>query len=114
MSPASNLGTKAFRWHRRASHSDFTVCTALGIPVQMSADYKHIIVGGPHSIPAFDRTIPSDWEAVAFPLVAALLTDSCITIQHIDGSGSQGDEAIVEVLQSVGACIECGCGGANR
>ena len=79
---------------------------SLGIPVQMSADYKHIVVGGPHNIAAFDRTIPSDWEAVAFPLVAALLTDSCITIQHIDGSGSQGDEAIVEVLQSVGACID--------
>ena len=79
---------------------------SLGIPVQMSADYKHIVVGGPHSIAAFDRTIPSDWEAVAFPLVAAILTDSCITIQHIDGSGSQGDEAIVAVLQSVGACID--------
>lgn len=79
---------------------------SLGIPVEMSGDYKRIVVGGPHQIPAFDRTIPSDWEAVAFPLVAALLTDSCITIQHIDGSGSQGDEAIVEVLQSVGACVE--------
>lgn len=79
---------------------------SLGIPVEMSDDYKRIVVGGPHQIPAFDRTIPSDWEAVAFPLVAALLTDSCITIQHIDGSGSQGDEAIVQVLQSVGACVE--------
>lgn len=79
---------------------------SLGIPVQMSADYRHIVVGGPQIIPAFDRTIPSDWEAVAFPLVAAILTDSCIAIQHIDGSGSQGDEAIVEVLQSVGACLE--------
>lgn len=79
---------------------------SLGIPVQMSGDYKKILVSGPHSIPAFDRTIPSDWEAVAFPLVAAILTDSCITIQHIDGSGSQGDEAIVQILQSVGACLE--------
>lgn len=79
---------------------------SLDIPVKMSSDYKSIVVDGPHQISAFDRTIPSDWEAVAFPLVAAILTDSCITIQHIDGSGSQGDEAIVEVLQSVGACLE--------
>lgn len=79
---------------------------SLGIPVEMSSDYKKVIVRGPHSIPAFDRTIPSDWEAVAFPLVAAILTDSCITIQHIDGSGSQGDEAIIQVLESVGACLE--------
>ena len=79
---------------------------SVGIAVKMSSDYKHISVTGPHSFPAIDRTIPSDWEAVAFPLVAAILTDSEITIEHIDGSGSQGDEAIVAVLQSVGADIE--------
>lgn len=79
---------------------------SLGIPVEMSKDYRHISVSGPHDFPTFDRTIPSDWEAVAFPLVAALITDSKITIEHIDGSGSQGDEAIVAVLQSVGADIE--------
>ena len=28
---------------------------SLGIPVQMSADYKHIVVGGPHSIPALSK-----------------------------------------------------------
>ena len=37
--PASKLGTKAFRWGRRASHSDFSVCTALGIP-RMGATWK--------------------------------------------------------------------------
>ncbi len=79
---------------------------SLGVPVVMSPDYKHIKVSGPCRICAMDRTIPSDWEAVAFPLVAALLTDSQITIEHIDGSGSQGDQAIVSVLQSVGADIE--------
>lgn len=79
---------------------------SLGVSVQMSKDYKHISVTGPYEFPAIDRTIPSDWEAVAFPLVAALITNSEITIEHIDGSGSQGDEAIVAVLQSVGADIE--------
>lgn len=79
---------------------------SLGIPVRMSGDHRHISVTGPHSFPAMDRTIPSDWEAVAFPLVAALATDSEIAIEHIDGSGSQGDEAVVAVLRSVGGDIE--------
>ncbi|MBO5137677.1 MAG: 3-phosphoshikimate 1-carboxyvinyltransferase [Spirochaetaceae bacterium] len=79
---------------------------SLGIHVDMSSDYKHIKVTGPYSISAMDRTIPSDWEAVAFPLVAALLTDSQIVIENIDGSGSQGDQAIVEILQSIGGDIE--------
>ncbi len=78
---------------------------SVGIPVGMNADFTRISVSGPHLFPAIDRTIPSDWEAVAFPLVAALLTDSSIVIDNIDGSGSQGDEAIVAVLQSVGADI---------
>ena len=55
---------------------------------------------------AFDRAVPSDWEGVAFPLVAALISGSEITIDNVDGSGSQGDDKIVEVLQSVGADID--------
>lgn len=79
---------------------------SLGIPVEMDSECTHISVTGPHLFSSFDRTIPSDWEAVAFPLVAAVLTDSDIVIEHIDGSGSQGDEAIISILQDLGADIE--------
>ena len=79
---------------------------SVGAKVQISPDFKHIEVQGPVKIKAFDTTIPSDWEAVAFPLVAALITNSDITIKDIDGSGTQGDEAIVQVLKSLGADIE--------
>lgn len=78
----------------------------VGTKVTISDDYKHICVKGPVDIKAFNTTIPSDWEAVAFPLIAALMTDSEITIDNIDAGGSQGDSKIVEILQSVGADIE--------
>lgn len=78
---------------------------SFGIPVSMSADYKKIEMTGPFEIKAFDRPIPSDWEAVAFPLIAALISDSCVTINNIDFSGSQGDDAIVDVLKNMGADI---------
>ena len=78
---------------------------SLGVPVNISPDFKTISVQGPVEIKAFDRSVPSDWEGVAFPLIAALITDSKIVIDNIDGSGSQGDDKIVEVLQSVGADI---------
>ena len=78
---------------------------SVGIPASISADFKEISVTGPVQIKAFDRTVPSDWEGVAFPLIAALISGSTIVIDNIDGSGSQGDEKIVEVLQSVGADI---------
>lgn len=78
----------------------------VGVKCSISDDYKHITVQGPVTINAFETTIPSDWEAVAFPLVAALIApDSNIVIEHIDGSGTQGDDAIVDVLRSVGGNI---------
>ena len=79
---------------------------SLGVQVEMSSDYKKISVTGPYQLQAFDKTIPSDWEAVAFPLIAALISDSKIVIDNVDGSGTQGDDAIVSVLQSVGADIQ--------
>ena len=79
---------------------------SVGVPVEISPDFKKISVTGPVPFKAFDRAVPSDWEGVAFPLVAALISGSEITIDNVDGSGSQGDDKIVEVLQSVGADIE--------
>ena len=78
---------------------------SVGVPCTISEDFKKITVTGPVAIKAFDKTVPSDWEAVAFPLVAALISGSEIVIEGIDGSGSQGDDKIVEVLQRVGADI---------
>ena len=79
---------------------------SVGVSVRISEDFKKISVTGPVPFKAFDKTVPSDWEGVAFPLVAALISGSEITIDNVDGSGSQGDDKIVEVLQSVGADIE--------
>ena len=78
----------------------------MGVKLEISEDYKHIKVHGPIQMKAFDKVIPSDWEAVAFPLVAALITESEITIDNVDTSGSQGDMAIVDVLKELGANIE--------
>lgn len=78
---------------------------SVGASVRMSEDFKSIEVDGPVDIKAFDTTIPSDWEAVAFPLMAALITDSEITIDNIDIGGTQGDDAIVDILKSVGGDI---------
>ena len=77
----------------------------MGVKLEISEDYKHIQVHGPVQMKAFDKEIPGDWEAVAFPLVAALISDSEITIENIDYSGSQGDMEIVEVLKKLGANI---------
>lgn len=78
----------------------------VGIRCDISDDFKHIKVFGPKEIQAFDTTIPSDWEGVAFPLVAALISDSCIVINNIDSSKTQGDDAIFDILKSLGADLQ--------
>ncbi len=77
-----------------------------GVPVTISSDYKHISLSGPHKIKGFNVPVPSDWEAVAFPLIAALISGSSIVIEKVDTSGTQGDDAIIGVLTSVGSDIQ--------
>lgn len=79
---------------------------SVGAKVSVSDDFRHIKVDGPCRIKAFDTIVPSDWEGVAFPLVAGLITDSQVTIIDVDGSGTQGDDRIVEILSSIGGDIE--------
>lgn len=70
------------------------------------AKLDHFEVTGPQRYERFERVIPSDWEGVAFPLVAAIITGSTVTVEGVDCSGSQGDEAIVGILREMGADIE--------
>ena len=78
---------------------------SVGAQCSISPDFKTVSVTGPVEIKGFERSIPSDWEGVAFPLIAALISGSKVTVDNIDFSGSQGDDKIVDVLTSVGAKI---------
>ncbi|MDE5898609.1 MAG: 3-phosphoshikimate 1-carboxyvinyltransferase [Treponemataceae bacterium] len=78
---------------------------SLGVSVEASGGFRQIAVHGPAALPAFDRTVPSDWEAVAFPLVAALASGSSLAVDNVDCSDSQGDRAVVGILQALGADI---------
>lgn len=82
-----------------------TWLTKLGVKTDVSADFRHISVTGPQSWKGFKTVIPSDWEAAAFPLIAALISGGTLTIENIDLSGSQCDGIIVPILKSLGADI---------
>jgi 3-dehydroquinate dehydratase / shikimate dehydrogenase len=53
--------------------------------------------------PAFEVTIPGDWSAAAFVIVAALITQSTVVIEGTAFDDVQGDQAVVPWLQSLGA-----------
>jgi len=68
-------------------------------------EYKRYWVEGDKTIDAFDYSVPGDWSAAAFPLAAALVTGSKLTVDKLDMDDAQGDKAIVDVLRLMGAEI---------
>ena len=68
-------------------------------------NFNRYQITGKKSIPAFDYRVPGDLSSLAYPLIAAVITNSEITIEDVDMSEPQGDKAIVAVLQKMGANI---------
>lgn len=77
-----------------------------GVSVEKSADYKRFFVKGGQRYTPCDTTIASDWSGVAFPAVAALVSDSEITVDSIDFNDTHGDKAVIDFLIQMGADIE--------
>ncbi len=70
-----------------------------------SGDYTHFKIQGGQHYTAINSTVPSDWSGVAFPLVAAVSTDSDLVISGVDFHDAQGDKAVVDHLIAMGADI---------
>lgn len=69
--------------------------------------YEHFLIRGRQKYMPCDWTVPADWSAVVFPLVAAVITQSEVTITGVDFGDTQGDKAVVEHLLRMGADITC-------
>jgi len=68
--------------------------------------YEHYIVEGRAGYDGFEITIPGDFSSAAYPIAAALVTNSELTLENIDMNDCQGDKKIIEVLIQMGANIE--------
>ena len=55
---------------------------------------------------SFKRKIPGDASSAAFPLCAAVITGSTVTVKGLDLSDPQGDKAMIDYLKAMGARIE--------
>ncbi len=69
-------------------------------------NFEHFVVKGCRERPSFHIQIPGDLSSAAFPIVAALVTKSEITIHRADMDDIQGDKELVYLLQSMGAAID--------
>ncbi|MGA2655619.1 MAG: 3-phosphoshikimate 1-carboxyvinyltransferase, partial [Gammaproteobacteria bacterium] len=68
-------------------------------------NYTRYTIAGDEKIQAFDYQVPGDFSSLAFPIVAAIITQSEITINNVDINDVQGDKKIIDCLIEMGAQI---------
>lgn len=66
-------------------------------------DYHYYRIPGNISFKAFSYHVPGDFSSLAFPVVAALATNSEITLENVDLDDVQGDKVLLSILESMGA-----------
>jgi 3-phosphoshikimate 1-carboxyvinyltransferase len=76
----------------------------LGIPYERKGYEWYRVEKG--SYPGFAYTVPGDFSSAAFPIAAALITNSELSISNLDFSDPQGDKELISVLRRMGAKIE--------
>lgn len=75
----------------------------LGIEYTLSPDYLNARVPAGQRIPSFEAVIPADFSTAAFPLAAGVVCGGGITIGKLDFNDPQGDKAVFNLLQEIGA-----------
>jgi len=60
-----------------------------------------------------DHTVPGDFSSAAFLLAAAAVTSSKVTVKNLAYQTSQGDRAILGILQDMDAAIKIGDGSVD-
>ena len=77
----------------------------LNIPYKRHG-YEHFTLFGNSSYTGFKYTVPSDFSSLAFPLVFSLLSNLEVGFVGMDTGDVQGDKVLLDILISMGACIE--------
>lgn len=68
--------------------------------------YSYYRLEGNSEIEAFNYHVPGDFSTAAFPMAAALITGSKLTLHGLDMQDCQGDKAIISLLEKMGASFE--------
>jgi 3-phosphoshikimate 1-carboxyvinyltransferase len=69
-------------------------------------NFRRFRIPGGQRYRAFTREIPADFSSATFFLVAAAIAGGEVVVQGLDMQDTQGDKAVVQMLQAMGAAIE--------
>jgi len=75
----------------------------MGVSVRCQDFHRYTVNG--NGWPSFNYSVPGDWSTAAFPLIAAIVTRSELLIEGLTPDPCQGDQKILQILESMGAHI---------
>lgn len=81
----------------------------LGIEYEQH-DFRRYRLQGNSRCQGFEYHVPGDMSSAAFPIVAALVTQSEVTLHNVDMHDAQGDKELINVLRQMGAHIDIDAG----
>lgn len=77
----------------------------LGIRCE-NLNFEYYSIKGKNTYEGFEYYVPGDMSSAAFPIVAAIVTQSELTLHNVDMDDPQGDKEVIHVLRKMGAAIE--------
>jgi 3-phosphoshikimate 1-carboxyvinyltransferase len=77
----------------------------MGVLVKREGYHRFFLEGGA-KFQGFHYKVPADLSSFSFPLVAAIVTDSVLTLEGLDLEDPQGDKKILSILKEMGAHFE--------
>lgn len=77
----------------------------MGIRYAVSDDFTTFTVAGGQAYDAIDQRIPGDFSSATFAAVAAA-AGTGLTLENLDFSDPQGDKAVFDMLERMGAVVE--------
>lgn len=75
------------------------------ISYQAAPDLAHFVIPGGQKYKNFEKSIPADWSSATFFLVGACLNGGALALEGLQLDDSQGDKAVAQMLQAMGAKV---------
>jgi len=85
----------------------------LGVRFECSEDLQSLRVPGRQRYAAFEKAVPADFSSAAFFLVAAAVTGGELLLRGLDMADTQGDKAVVGMMEQMGCTVEVEPGGVR-
>lgn len=68
-------------------------------------EFSKFEIKGLTKLDPFSYSVPGDFSSAAFPIAAAIITNSELIVNNVDMNDIQGDKAVISLLEKMGAKI---------